>query len=91
MSAALKHTVRVATLGLLVAGLTGCSTENPMAPSMVATPTAETAVIAVPITPEPIPPGESIVSIIPFEDRSVSLDRQKKPKKDNPGQHRGWE
>ena len=90
MSASLKNTLTVAALGLLVAGLSGCGTENPMSPSLVVAPTVATTVAAMPIEQDPTPPGAVIATIIPFEDRAVSPTDQKKPKKDNPGRHRGW-
>ena len=89
MSAALKNTVRVAALGLLVAGLSGCGTQNPVGPSMVVAPTVETATAMMPIEQDPPPSADVNVTIIPFQDRAGNTDR-KKAKKDNPGRHQGW-
>lgn len=92
MSVALKHTVRIAALGLLVAGLSGCGTENPVGPSMVVAPTVETAAASMSIEADPPAPDGTVGTVIPFQDRAGSVDRHnKKPKKDNPGQHRGWD
>lgn len=89
MSVALKNTVRVAALGLLIAGLSGCGTQNPVGPSMVVAPTVETATAMMPIEQDPLPPADVNATVIPFQDRAGSTDR-KKPKKDNPGRHQGW-
>lgn len=90
MSVALKHTVRVAALVVLVAGLSGCGSENPMSPSMVATPVTETAVAVMPIEQDPGMSEDTAIAPAPTEDRAAQR-QGKKPKKDNPGQHRGWD
>ena len=56
MKNALKTTSRFAVLGLLVAGLSGCGTQNPMGPSMTdtaATPALSTEVSSTPIVEDP--------------------------------------
>ncbi len=56
MSVALKNTVRVTMLTLLVAGLSGCGTENPMGPAALAvSPPLETSVAVMPIEELPAP------------------------------------
>jgi len=56
MKNALKTTSRFAVLGLLVAGLSGCGTQNPMGPNttnMAATPAMSTEVFSSPIVEDP--------------------------------------
>ncbi len=56
MSVALKNTVRLALFTLLVAGLSGCGTENPMGPAALAvSPTIETSSAIAPIDELPAP------------------------------------
>ena len=60
MSVALKNTVRVTMLTLLVAGLSGCGAENPMGPAALAvSPTLETSASMAPIEELPAP-GEGV-------------------------------
>ncbi len=100
MSVARKHAVRLAALALLVVTASGCGVESPLGPSLaapsspetaLAPPTAESSAQLVAIEPEPLPTDGVVVTTLPFDDRATSPDRQKKPKKDNPGRHRGWD
>ncbi len=60
MSVALKNTVRITMLTLLVAGLSGCGTENPMGPAALAvSPTLETSAMVMPID-VPMPPDDGV-------------------------------
>lgn len=56
MSAALKNTVRVTMLTLLVAGLSGCGAENPMGPTALSvSPALETSAAIMPVEELPTP------------------------------------
>jgi len=56
MSVALKNVARLSVLTLVVAGLSGCGTENPMGPSALAVaPTVQTSAAMMPVEELPAP------------------------------------
>jgi len=58
MSVALKNTVRLSVLALVVAGFTGCGAENPMGPTASAVaPAFETSASVAPMDEVPMNPG----------------------------------
>jgi hypothetical protein len=98
MKNALKTTSRFAVLGLLVAGLSGCGTQNPMAPTTTdtaATPAMSTQAASAPMFEDP---GSSDPGVWVAETPDVPAPRKaKKPKRsDHPGRGvgvggGGWE
>jgi hypothetical protein len=89
MKNALMTTSRFAVLGLLVAGLSGCGTQNPMSPvtsDMAATPALSTEASSAPLFEDPgSGEGGSWVSD-PAPTTSPTPRKGKKPKReDHPG------
>jgi hypothetical protein len=66
MSVALKNVARLSVLTLIVAGLSGCGTENPMGPSSLAiAPTVETSASVMPVEELPAPgDGNETITVI---------------------------
>lgn len=94
MKNALKTTSRFAVLGLLVAGLSGCGTQNPMAPTTTdtaATPAMSTSAAAAPMFEEPGTSDPTWVAAPAPDAPSAPAPRKgKKPKReDHPGRGAG--
>ena len=88
MSVVLKHTARVAALGLLVACASGCGTDNPVGPSMARTPTVETSASALPIEAAPgVDDGVAPPTVI---QQPTPTPTEGKVKKNSPGRRLGW-
>ena len=89
MKNALMTTSRFAVLGLLVAGLSGCGTQNPMSPvttDMAATPTVSTDGSSTPFMEEPENTETGTWISDPSQDPQTRERKAKKPKReDHPG------
>jgi len=90
MKNALKTTSRFAVLGLLVAGLSGCGTQNPMAPTTTdtaATPAMSTSASSAPMFEDP---GSSDPTWVSETPAAPAPKKAKKPKRQgHPGRGAG--
>lgn len=83
MKQALKTQILVASLGLLLAGFTGCGLENPVVPSANLEPSAATNQTLMPIVEDPITIGQGTQTPDPI----TPADRSRNPKVKKPKKH----
>jgi hypothetical protein len=84
MKQTLKTQIGVASLGLLLAGFTGCGLENPVVPSANLEPTVATNQIDMPVVEDPTAIGQGTQVPDPITPADRGRKFVKKPKKNQP-------